>query len=652
MIGWFLTSLIGYLYLHKPFEAEQFLLWLTSGWQIFIAMLMVSFSGGIGHALLQTYPTGTKITDMVLQVALGVGIVAAGLLFFGTLTLNPVILALIIGSLALLIRKNIIAWLEQWKALPTILPNSFFTTIIAGICFMILLLALLTTITPPVRFDALTYHISIPASYLQYGKIVYLPENVFWGMPQLVELNYLLGMAFGGQEIAAILGWAYGSLAVLGLLDFTAHNFGRTAAWVAVGSLLAGETFASALSWAYVDWAVILYGYAFLVYLSVWNKERKIQYLILNAVFVGLALSTKYTAGILLIAGAVFILQTRQSLKTIMSQLIVFSSITVLVFSPWLLKNLLATGSPIYPLLFPAGAMDSLRILKYHLSPASNNWWLLLTLPWHITIWGVEGKVGPGASVGPLFLALSPFAYLQWKEKNSEEKSVLRVASIITISCFLVSAIGSQFAGLLSQTRLFLALFPAWTILVAAGYKTVNKINTNTIRFGKLANPLVILPISFCLLSLSMDFGQRSISPYLLGVLPKKQFYLNNLGTYHQAIQGIEALPNKKRVLFLWETRNLACLTYCDGDEIIDRWYHDWRRLKNINEILSEWKSLGFTHVLYYKQGADFIRKTEKRKYNASDWQGLDAMLTLLGEPSESFGDHYLLFTIPTLSKP
>jgi hypothetical protein len=549
-------------------------------------------------------------------------------------------------------RKNIAAWLGQWKALRAILPNNFFTNVVAAMCGMIVLLAFLTTLAPPIRFDALTYHLTLPAAYLQSGQIVYLPENVFWGMPQLVEINYLLGMAFAGKESAAILGWAYGCLAMLGILDLTSRHFGREAGWVAVGALLAGDTFASALSWAYVDWVVILYGYVFIVYLIYWNKEQKTQYLVLTAVFAGMALSTKYTAGILLISGAAFIILTRQTLKTKLLQITLFCSIAVLTFSPWLLKNLLTTGSPVYPLLFPAGEMDVLRILKYHLSPATNNWWLVLTLPWQMTIWGAEGKVGPGASIGSLFLALSPFAYLFWNEKTSEEKEILRVASMVMITCLLISAVGSQFAGLLTQTRLFFALFPAWAILTAAGYKTASQVNTEQIRFGRLIRPLVIFPILFCLISITVEFNHRGIAAYLLNNLTKEGFYTRNLGNYQLAIQSINTLPNGTRTLFLWEARSLSCLPSCDGDEIIDRWYHDWRRLKNTEKILTEWRVLGFTHVLYYQQGADFIRENEKRKYNPDDWQGLDAMLDFLGEPVETFGEQYLLFDIRSLRIP
>jgi hypothetical protein len=646
ILAWLLISLIGYLYLHKPFQAGQFTLWLVMGWQILFVGVLLSISGGLGHLVLQRYKTASGITGTVLQVALGLGLLATGTLLVGSLTLNVIILTIIISILVFLIRKNIFAWLRQWHQVNSILPNSAFSGLVAIANVVLVLLALLTALAPPVRFDALTYHLSIPMAYLSHGTIAYLPENVFWGMPQLGEMLYLLSMAFAGVETAPLLGWALGGLALLGILDYSSQRFNRETGWVVVGVFLAGETFASALSWGYVDWVVILYGFAFLVLIEDWFQSQERSKLFQAAVFAGMALSTKYTAGILLISGTVLILLTKEILKVKMWQVVQFGGIAVLIFSPWLIKNLLATGNPIYPLLFPAAEMDALRIIKYHLSPPETNWWLALTLPWQMTIWGAEGKSGPGASIGPLFLGLTPFAYLFWQNKTEEQKNVIWVATIITIACLLVSAIGSQFAGLLTQTRLFFALFPAWAMLAGAGFYAARQTNTRQIRFGKLIPTLVFLPMAFSLLQIKTEFINRDIPDYILGAISRDQFENRNLGNYQQAIYTINDLPGKTKILFLWEARSFSCLSKCDGDEIIDRWYHDWRRLGNTKQILSEWRSQGFTHVLYHRYGADFIRETEKRKYNPQDWEGLDAMLSLIGEPSQKFGEQYLLYDI------
>ena len=646
ILAWVLISLIGYLYLHKPFQPEQFTLWLIMGWQILFVGVMLSISGGLGHFVLQRYKAASGIMGAVLQAALGLGLLAVGTLLVGSLTLNVIILAIIISILVFLIRKNIFAWLGEWHQVSSILPNSAFSGLVAIANAILVLLALLTALAPPVRFDALTYHLSIPVAYLSHGTVAYLPENVFWGMPQLGEMLYLLGMAFAGVETAPVLGWALGSLALVGILDYSSQRFNRETGWVVVGVFLAGETFASALSWGYVDWVVILYGFAFLVSIEDWFRSQEMPKLFQAAVFTGMALSTKYTAGILLIAGIVLILLTKEILKVKIWQVIQFVGVTILVFSPWLIKNFLATGNPIYPLLFPAGEMDILRIIKYHLSPPETNWWLVLTLPWQMTTWGAEGRVGPGASIGPLFLGLSPFAYLFWRNRTKEQKNAIWTATIVTTTCLLVSAIGSQFAGLLIQTRLFFALFPAWAILAGAGFYIAQQTNTRQIRFGMLVSTLVFLPVAFSLLQNVTEFINRDISAYILGELPKDEFKNKNLGNYQQAIHSINKLPDKTKILFLWETRNLSCLPKCEGDEIIDRWYHDWRRLGDTGQILSEWQSQGFTHVLYHRSGADFIREIEKRKYNPQDWEGLDAMLLLIGEPSENFGEEYLLYDI------
>jgi hypothetical protein len=646
ILSWLTASIIGYIYLHKPFAPEQAIQWLTFCWQIMLTGIIVSVAGGIGHRILKNIIGIETISTAVLHVALGLGFLATLVLVVGTITLNLYLLATIIVLMAIILRVEIFGWIAQWRNLIDYKPHGIFFTVITAIIAVIVLMAFFTALSPPIRFDALTYHLSLPKAYLLDGRIGYLPENIFWGMPQLTEMIFMIGIAFAGPETAALLGWAIGLFAFLGILDYTTRHFSRGAGWVAIAAVLSGETFASALSWGYVDWAVILFGFAFIVSIERWSITYKNTDIILAAIFAGLAVSTKYTAGILLITGIGIILISKQTIYMKFKFLLTFLGVATIMVSPWLIKNIIATGNPIYPLIIPAGEMDSLRIYKYHFSPATTNWWRIITLPWDMTVWGVEGGVGYGASIGPLLLGLSPLAFLNWNKKNDAQKNIIKISSIILLQCFLFVAIGSQFVGLLNQTRLFFALFPAWAFMAGAGFDAALQVNAKEVRFSKIIPILVLLPLVFTLLQLSIEFNARDIPSFLFQKISKDKYTEHNLGAYQKAIKAINLLPQNNKILMLWETRSFSCLPNCDGDEIIDRWYHDWRTIGNSQKILEYWQGEGYTYLLYNRIGSDFIRETEKRKYTPKDWEGLDEMLKFLGEPTQIIDNQYILYDI------
>lgn len=140
--------------------------------------------------------------------------------------------------------------------------------------------------------------------YLLQGRITYLPNTMFWGMPQQTESLYTLGMYLGGTEAATVLGWTIGVLTLAGLAELSRQMFGADSAWVATGSLISGYGTVALLGNGYVEWSGMLYGLATAASLITWLQKKETYTLVLAGIFAGMALGTKYTSGIVLIAGA------------------------------------------------------------------------------------------------------------------------------------------------------------------------------------------------------------------------------------------------------------------------------------------------------------------------------------------------------------
>ena len=126
----------------------------------------------------------------------------------------------------------------------------------------------------------------------------------------------------------------------------------------------------------YVDLGLIFFSTASLLYLLKWAENGyPARHLILSGVFCGLALGTKYNAliSLLLLASLVPILYLRGekelSRKTpacvgalspiaavrpgrfrAICLAVLFVAVALLVYSPWMIRNVLWTGNPLYPL--------------------------------------------------------------------------------------------------------------------------------------------------------------------------------------------------------------------------------------------------------------------------------------------------------------
>jgi len=661
-----LAVTLAYTYTHKPFSPDELLSLLIMAWRIIPVTAIIALSGGIGVLILKQTGTRLKVSQAVIQAALGLGLLATLTLILGSTVGLSIWLwaAILLVSIALL-RKPIKTWWRAWSGLRSVWSESSgLDKAIAIFIFILLANNFFIALAPPFSFDALTYHFSIPKTYLLDGRIAYLPANMYSGMPELAEMLYTLAMRFGGTEAAALLGWAMGLLALAGILDFARTRFSLKAAWIAVACLLAGETLTSSLAWGYVEWPAILYGAAILILLSDWknlpaqNPSRpsllrgdkltpQTHALLLAGVMAGMALAIKYTDGILVIAGALVILSEARSrrFKGLLADWAIFGGMVLLVMSPWLVKNLVTAGNPVYPFLFPSGAMDAIRLDFYQHNPIYGSWLEMLVLPWQATVWGVDAKAGYSASIGPLFLGLSLLAWLGWRKRPDEQKRTASTALVIVVTCFVIWGIASRMASQLIQTRLYVSMLPAWALLAGMGYEAIAKQETRGIRFERLIGALALLALFFNAYQSGTAFLRRNSLDAALGIMEPSEYLAISLGDTAAAMETINDLPDTSKVLMLWETMDYYCLPNCDGDEIIDRWHHDRRLYGSAGAILASWGEQGYTHLLVNDWGLDFVQGENNPHYTAEDWEVLQSLLASLPAPME-IGDDYRLFEI------
>lgn len=225
-----------------------------------------------------------------------------------------------------------------------------------------LLLMALGAMLPTPDFDAIEYHLQGPKEYFQAGRIAFLPHNVYTNMPFNVEMLHLLSMevmddwwsgALAGQLLVALYAPAAAAMVALTARQCASLRAARigamvylTTPWIYRLGVL-----------PYVE-GPLCYYHAALVWAAAraWadpDPAGKVRFWGLAGLLAGGAMACKYPAlvsavvplGVVVLADAV---QGRS-----WRGFVAFALGWLVVMAPWLGKNVVDTGNPVYPLAYP-----------------------------------------------------------------------------------------------------------------------------------------------------------------------------------------------------------------------------------------------------------------------------------------------------------
>ncbi|MBI3551283.1 MAG: phospholipid carrier-dependent glycosyltransferase [Elusimicrobia bacterium] len=235
-----------------------------------------------------------------------------------------------------------------------------------------LALALIPAGAPPHHYDALVYHLPLAQAYARAGSLAANPRLLYSHFPQNGEMLFTLALLMKSDLLAQMFMWLCLVLSVWWLLELGKREAPLSA--VLLGCLLlCTHTSVMLLSGtAYVESLVMLWTTASVLCFLRWRQvdaatPGQRSWLELCAVFSGLALGAKYTAGAtaaLLSAALAARLAGAQPRErgSRWADLGLYALITTAVFAPWLVKNALSVGNPVFPFL-------------YRLFPATDTGW-------------------------------------------------------------------------------------------------------------------------------------------------------------------------------------------------------------------------------------------------------------------------------------
>ena len=639
--------LAGYYAVHKPVTLAQSLALVSVLADASVAALLTLACGGLGRRLARGEDIASPGARIALQAALGWGVMGLAMLALGLVNLYYPALIWIAVLLALgVFGRDAREWLvDLARAVRAMWLTGGLIGWASLFVWLTLVLGLLRALAPPLMWDALAYHLTLPKLYAQAHGVRIDADILFSGMPQITEMLYTAATLMRGAMAAQTLGWCFGFILALGLAAHTAELLGDRAGVLAPAILFSALTIAYELGWAYADLLLMLIALALLIALRQW------QSILLSGVLAGLAMGCKYTAVLIPLAavGVISLYSGVQKWGARIRQVAAFGAVVFAVFAPWLIKNWLVAGSPVYPLLIPAGYMDHLRQWFYSRPDTGerNPLWAALIF-FRAVFLGVQSGNDYDATLGPLFVFLLLALAVGWRGLGVRIRRELVVLIVFALMGYAGWVALVFFSNLAWQVRLFFALFPVLAILCAGGLRSITSLDTSTLRASVVVNAAVALILALTALENLSSFAAHSPLAFLFGAQSAADYRASNLGAYALATDQVNALPAGSRIKFLWESRSLECSASvrCEPDVVIDRWWHLRRSVGATEAILARWKAEGVTHVLIQDAGVSFVQSQRDAAFVDSDWRELDALRSRL-RPTWEIRGAYSLYELP-----
>jgi len=224
--------------------------------------------------------------------------------------------------------------------------------IILSLLFLIMLFNFLLSLTPEIFYDSLVYHLGAPNYFKINHKILPMPYTHPASFPLNMSMLYLYGIILKGGVVAKLINFSTGILIMLSIFYFCAKYLKNISAGIVSAITFYSIPIVIHKSWVTNSDIGLIYFTTLSLFCLInflYNTEEKNKsiWFIFSAIFAGFMLGTKYTGFFFLFGLFPVLLITSKNIKKIL----LWGAITLIVFSPWLLRNYFSSGNPFYPFL-------------------------------------------------------------------------------------------------------------------------------------------------------------------------------------------------------------------------------------------------------------------------------------------------------------
>lgn len=606
--------------LSSPFQAAGLLLVLDHAFALALTLALSALAMSVGQFMFRraSFDLPSGLEGMVLSLALGFGVLAVLILVLAAVgLLHPLSLVTLLFSVWFVVRRE---WpqaaaraVSSWRELLQGPGPSLAIILVAGIA----LLLLLRSLAPATDYDSLMYHLRIPRQFLQKGALHVPADNLHVAYVGLWHMLYLVPLALGAEAACAILN-VIAALCLTGLLLMTGRKlFSRSAGTLAMVAFWGSPMAFLVAATPKVDLPLSLFVYlAHYALLEGGGKDRKsLSWTALAGLYFGMAVGVKILALPYLAAVTPLLLfracGSRWSVRVDPRSIAVFFSAVLLACTPWMLKNWVLLGAPLYPYFAD-------RILP----------------PWLAAIQG-SSTIPPelGSDVlRPLLTARKPFHLLDWflspGNLTPEGEGGAYRANFLFLGLLAGAALFRHlaFAAVAGPPLLYLLLivvwnpllnlryllpaFPALTLAAAQAFVS----GVSRLRRPRLTSPLLSLLAVATLVPTGWSAIERiqATRPLslALGLVSRESYLLRSddpeTSSYAAMTRWVDRhVPRDATILFLFEARGYRFQPRVLQDNVATNWPLLVSVLAD-SQCLASW---GVSHVLVGTGTLEYFRR-------------------------------------------
>jgi len=496
-----------------------------------------------------------------------------------------------------------------------------------SIVLLMMLVAVITAISimasvPPVSRDALTHHLAIPKLYLEHGGIYEIPRFWFSYFPMNVTLLYAIPLYFGNDILPKFMHFAFALGTAALIYRYLLRRLETVYALLGALFFLSIPVIVRLSTTVYVDLGLIFFLFASLLFLFDWIESNfQIKYLLISAVFCGLALGTKYNGlvGLFLLGMFVPFIYSRYmageksyTAKAI-GHCVVFIAVSMIVFSPWMIRNISWTGNPVYPLynsLFnpqPAQTetideeaqksspdMNHLQIRRYIYGESTLE---IALIPIRVFFQGQDDnpKYFDGR-MNPFLFLLTIFAFIGIRTGSRQVKTEKLMMLFFSIIFLLIACAQTSI-----RIRYFSPIIPPLVVLSVFGLYNIQK-KLSDFEVSSKLKKISIFSIVFVMLGLNgiyMGSLFADIKPmsYLTGAVSRDQYIQHFRPEYASMQYANKNLSDKSKILGVY-IGHRGYYSDIDIDFSITKLQKLAAEAKNPRDISSNLKRETFSHLL------------------------------------------------------
>lgn len=490
------------------------------------------------------------------------------------------------------------------------------------------------SLVPPAARDELTHHLVIPRLYIMARRIFEIPFAPYSYYPMLLDMLYAPWVTWGLDSIPKLIHGLFGFLTAILLYTYLARRLNPTYGLLGFFFFISTPAVLRLSNLAYVDLGLTFYSTAALLCLLRWIEnigERR--WLVLSGLSAGLAPTVKPN-GFLVLLLLVFLLaftlgrEKSRGLWGTASWVLLFCILAFIPLSPWLVKNMMWTGNPFFPLFegffesgeggqIAVGAEGNLGVFDKRQLLYGESWWQIAALPLRVFFAGEDNRPQYFDGVlNPILVLFLPWAFRgKWEE---EKKLLFGFALFFFLYAFFLADL---------RIRYILPIVPPLVILLVYGIHNI---------YLRIAHPFVLASGVILLLALNGTYLWRyfqEVSPleYLQGKESREAYLTRRLPEY-PAIQYInQKLPSTARIYLIFIGRRAY---YCereffhDPGELPSVFLQTIQNAQNEGEFGDKLRDRGLTHLLVRE---DLLTRFLSNNLTPEQWKRWS-----------SFADHHL----------